>query len=403
MDYSLSEDERRLMNLLVDRLILMHSSLSPEIEAAFRTIPRRVFLEQFYEGTGEERTLIPVRQDEPDLPTLEKIYTDRPLVTRYEDGLPASSTTQPVVMAEMLFDLDLRPGLKVLEIGAGTGWNAAIMATLVGDSGLIYSIDIQPDVAEEAQMHLARAGFAGVHVRAGDGGYGWPAEGPFDRIITTAGCPDVSPHWAEQLAEGGVLLVLLKLLEWGDPVLRLTKRKGRLTGRFTRWCGFMKLRGDYSHHLVDSIPPEASEELLLLLEQPLGLRPLPWEGAADPRNWTVRSNFSFFLSLADPRALHLYPRFSETDEILFEGGVGLLDLDRNSLAVLHRDRMGVYGHEAMALRVQELYQEWMRHRAPHLVDYAVRVYLPGESARRPPGGWLMKRRFARFGARVARR
>lgn len=405
MSISLSADERRLLDQLIDKLILMRDLRSPAIEHALRAVPRRLFLDRFYEGVGEERELICVDQDHPDLATLEKVYADKPLVTHYQDRLPASSTTQPVVVVGMLEDLALRPGLKVLEIGAGTGWNAALMATLVGDPSLIYSLDIQPDVAAEARVHLARAGFPGVHVLTADGGYGYPEAAPFDRIITTAGCPDVSPHWLDQLAEGGILLVLFKTMEWGDPVLRLVKRRGRVAGRFTRWCGFMKLRGDYSHDLLDPVIPDLEPALVQAIDHPLDSHPLPWAAAGEGKNWPVRSNFIFFLSLADPRTLQLYPRLAPEGEetVTFEGGCSLWDPETGSLCVLHRDRVGVYGHPGMYERLLEVYREWMSHYAPFLEDYAVSVYPIDQPVCRPRHGWLLRRKFAQYTFRVARR
>src|SRR5439155_24991906 len=124
---------------------------------------------------------------------LEQIYSERALITRLRDNLGTSSSSQPALMADMLQLLDVRPGLRVLEIGAGTGYNAALLAELTGDPSLVTTIDIQPDVVEQTRRSLVRAGYGGVRVLCRDGFAGAPEAAPFDRIVATVGCPDLSP------------------------------------------------------------------------------------------------------------------------------------------------------------------------------------------------------------------
>src|SRR6187455_2945845 len=107
---------------------------SPAVEAAFRTVPRHLFL--------------------PGVP-LARAYADEAVATQAVDGVTTSSASQPSMMAIMLAQLDLCPGHRVLEIGAGTGYNAALMARLVGPSGKVVSVDIDPEVAQRARENLA--------------------------------------------------------------------------------------------------------------------------------------------------------------------------------------------------------------------------------------------------------
>lgn len=100
----------------------------------------------------------------------------------------------------MLELLDLAPGLNVLEIGAGTGYNAALMAELVGDQHLVVTLDVLEDVVEQTRRLLARAGYPEIAVLWRDGVQGAAERAPFDRIVATVGRSDLSPRWAEQLA-----------------------------------------------------------------------------------------------------------------------------------------------------------------------------------------------------------
>ena len=194
------------------------------VEAAFRAVPRHVFL--------------------PDV-RIEDVYTDRAFPTKHADGKPISSSSQPAIMAIMLEQLALQPGQRVLEIGAGTGYNAALIAHLVGNGGHVVALDIDEDVVVEARQHLAAAGFDRVDVRCADGGYGDPEGAPFDRIILTASAWDITPAWFEQLTLGGRLVLPLGLRQVQQSVA-FERHQDHLESVSVAGCGFMPLRGDFA-------------------------------------------------------------------------------------------------------------------------------------------------------------
>ena len=156
--------------------VLQTSGIRDErIAAALRDVPRHLFL--------------------PHLPP-EDAYLDDAIVTKRDaDGQPISSSSQPAIMAIMLDQLTLAPGQRVLEIGAGTGYNAALMRHIVGPSGTVVSVDIDEDVADRARGHLASAGYPDVTVVAADGAEGYPPGAPYDRVIATVGVSDLAPAW----------------------------------------------------------------------------------------------------------------------------------------------------------------------------------------------------------------
>jgi protein-L-isoaspartate(D-aspartate) O-methyltransferase len=156
------------------------------VEAAFRAVPRHLFV--------------------PDFP-LEDVYQDRALQLK-----PGASSSEPGLMAMMLEQLDLRPGHHVMEIGAGTGYNAALMAHIVGQTGHVVTLEIDEDLATDARQHLAAAGFSQVEVVCGDGVMGHPDAAPYDRIVATVGCWDIAPAWRHQLRSDGCLLLPLAIL-----------------------------------------------------------------------------------------------------------------------------------------------------------------------------------------------
>ena len=171
-------------------------------------------------------------------------YRDDAIVTkRNADGVPVSSSSQPTIMALMLDQLGLAPGHRVLEIGAGTGYNAALLAELVGPAGEVVSLDIAPDVVERARKSLSTAGYGRVDVVCADGAHGHAERAPYDRIIATVGVWDLAPAWLDQLAPGGRIVVPLDL-HGAQVSVALERDGGGWVGRSLVPCGFMQLRGE---------------------------------------------------------------------------------------------------------------------------------------------------------------
>ena len=217
------EEAARLRAEMVERLRAHGAIHDPAVEQAMLSVPRHLFL--------------------PRSP-LAEAYENIAVATRWEQGAAVSSVSQPEIVAMMLEQLHLTPGMRVLEIGAGAGYNAALLAELVGPAGSVTSIELDAELAGEAAAHLAAAGYSPARARviAGDGWGGWPEGAPWDRIEATVGVWDISPAWVEQLAEGGVLLAPL-WLGVTDVSVALRKRAGALRSESWALCGFVRLRG----------------------------------------------------------------------------------------------------------------------------------------------------------------
>ena len=127
-----------------------------------------------------------------------------------------SSSSQPAMMAMMLEQLDLQPGHRVMEIGAGTGYNAVLMAHLVGVRGHVVTIDFDEDIVLDTRRHLAANGIVNIDVIRTDSGQGFPDGAPFDRIILTVGDWDIAPAWRGLLVANGRLVLPLS---FGGPQL----------------------------------------------------------------------------------------------------------------------------------------------------------------------------------------
>ena len=175
-----------------------------------------------------------------------EVYQDEAFVIKTDDdGMPVSSSSQPAIMAIMLEQLGLARGNRVLEIGAGTGYNAALMAFLVGERGSVVTVDIDADLAARARAKLVAAGYARVLVICGDGGFGAPDHAPFDRIIVTAGAWDLAPGWLAQLGPGGRIVLPLSV-RGIQLCVALEREAGHWRGRSACRCGFIRMAGAFA-------------------------------------------------------------------------------------------------------------------------------------------------------------
>lgn len=218
-------DDRR--NQLVDE-ITAGRALPASVERAMRTVAR----EQHLPGLDPEKAYIDEAvsiKDNPDGP------------------LPLSLASVPSIVAMMLAQLDAQPGDRVLEIGAGTGYNAALLAEIVGEDGAVVTVDIEPDVALHARKALNGTGYERVTVIERDGLKGAPEHAPFDRMTATVGLWDIPHAWWEQLADGGRLVLPLR---WRGQTrsVALTRRGDTLVSDGMELCGFVPIIGQDGEH-----------------------------------------------------------------------------------------------------------------------------------------------------------
>jgi protein-L-isoaspartate(D-aspartate) O-methyltransferase len=218
--------QKNLVSMLKKRGLIK----SKKVEKAFLSVTRHLFLP----GVN-----------------FKKVYSDEAIVTKWGDRknkIPLSSSTQPAAMAIMLEQLELRKDLKVLEIGAGTGFNAALMAYIVGKKGQIVTLDIDKNLCISAERNLNSGGFSNVKVICKDGFYGYKTIGPYDRIILTVSFWDIAPEWFEQLKIGGILLLPL-INKFDQMTIAFKKKKDHLESVSVSGCKFMSFRGKHYREL----------------------------------------------------------------------------------------------------------------------------------------------------------
>jgi len=182
-----SDEYHRQRSKLVDTIktevqltahYLGRDTLNPTVLKALGTVPRHEFVPKLYRS---------------------RAYQNQPLPIGY-----GQTISQPYIVAIMTDLLDPKSSDRVLEIGTGSGYQAAILSELVAQ---VYTIEIIPLLGSEADQRLRRLGYQNIHTRIGDGYYGWPDQGPFDGIVVTAAASHIPPPLIEQLKPGGRMII----------------------------------------------------------------------------------------------------------------------------------------------------------------------------------------------------
>lgn len=398
-----------MRDALVDKLARDGHVRTPRVEAAFRSVPRHLFV--------------------PGVP-LERVYVDESIPTKKNaEGGAISSSSQPAIMAIMLEQLELQPGQRVLEVGAGTGYNAALLAFLVGEHGRVTTVDLDEDIVEGARRNLAQAGFDRVRVVQGDGALGYPPGAPYDRIVLTVGSWDVFPGWASQLAPGGRLLLPLTLRVC-QAAVAFERAGDHLASVSVRGCGFMPMRGPSAgpRGYVDlgdepglTLALEDAERidpagLCALLtgpadEQPAGLRLRPREIAEGLSPWVALHDRRYAVLSVDGAWRERRPVFgpwgggsANTLGLADSGGVALLVRPPDAFAADEPWttappfdlRVRSCGDGALAARLTEIVRAWDAGGRPTLSSLRVRAY-PRAAIHTPRRGEVvLERRHARL-------
>ena len=384
MDYTASLPLRQR---LVDQLRRDDCITTDRVASAFLKVPREAFIPG-------------VRAEEAN--------KDVVVATRFDRmGRATSSSSQPAIMARMLEMLRVEPGHNVLEVGAATGYNAALMQELLGTAGKVTSVETQPDLAVQAEEHLRRCGYGDVQVLAGDGSFGYQPSAPFDRIIVTASCRDIPVEWWEQLRPGGVLVLPLWYRSV-QAVVALRRVDSGFTSEKIVHGGFMSMQGSLDpggavrylgprrdlgvvmrprsrrldHQALYQLLSEGRRE-----EQPEALAGVfpDWHAS-----WDTWLDFRWFLASC---GVWMFDLLARNPIYGFRSGSAVLGQKANSIAVLARDaaapgsgqrpvpvRLLTYGTDAARDHLASMAQEFVAKGSPRLDRLGLSVarkHLPG--------------------------
>jgi protein-L-isoaspartate(D-aspartate) O-methyltransferase len=369
---------------------------SAPVRDAFLAVPRELFVPEFAEVRG-----------------LAAVYRDDSILTKRDRfGVPLSSSSQPAIMAAMLEQLRLEEGMRVLEVGAGTGYNAALLSVLVGSRGRVVSVDVDPELVRKARRRLHAGGYK-ARVVAGDGREGLVELAPYDRIIVTASSRSIPIAWFDQLEPDGLLEVPLQLAEAGAqaiPLLRKTRGGFGSTGAIAG--GFMPLRAPGE----EAVPPREQPALIassVATGIELSLQQLYGEAVRTLSTRAKRRLLSISLGAGRPRPLGLRARPSALAlyltlelpqrQLVFtlpRRGIGVITRSGRSLALIEPPRT----HRAKAIGSFRLFgddeaeglllthvREWDRRGRPSEADIAITVGYDASGASKLRYRWPTRR------------
>jgi protein-L-isoaspartate(D-aspartate) O-methyltransferase len=376
-------------------------ALSKPVQDAFAKVPRHLFLPEVAAADA---------------------YRDEAFVLKCgPDGIPISSSSQPAMMAIMLEQLELRRGHRVLEIGTGSGYNAALMSLITGPEGTVTSVDIDAELVARARASLDAAGFPDVKVMCADGGYGDPDGAPYDRIIVTAGAWDIAPAWLEQLTASGRLVLPLSLCGV-ELSVALGRGDGNWRSSSACRCGFVAMLGAFARpqlalrlggpdvvliQIADDgdIDPEAVRAALAgpYVEMETGLQAGDQAELADLDMW---------LTLTEPqlrRLTALNAAVRVPGELLPMGGMAshLEDAGRVGIAALLPGAAGpgspevrVRGYgpggEELAAYLGARARVWARRGRPGAADVELTVWTAADTPPADPGPVVLERPSAKI-------
>jgi protein-L-isoaspartate(D-aspartate) O-methyltransferase len=323
----------------------------------------------------------------PDVPVSDA-YADRAIMLkRDKQGVVVSSISQPTMIAIMLNQLDLKRGDNVLEIGTASGYNAALMQTIVGDTGRVTSIEIDGDLVENARQILSRSHFSNVLVVHADGSGGYAPRAAYDHIVSTASIWDVPSAWINQLKLDGRIVAPI----WVDglqfsAVLRL-QPDGTLYSDDNRPCAFVHLRGEgatprFGQQIghtslsiyADDVNTVDSVALDVLLRSDQAINHLDAR-LRKPDYWF---GFQIYLMLNTPDD-YQFIAYSVTDDTQAYGlhGRGLGLLTPGSAVFAPYAENGVlytFGGADAALALQELFDQWQSIERPNVNNLHIQMY-----------------------------
>lgn len=359
---------------LVDELAAHAWLTSDEWKITFGAVHRHVFLTRFFTLTPDGTQYEAVDDSHPEW--LAMVYRNTVWPTQLDgdpaawqrardigaiSGEPTCSSTQPSLMATMLEALDVKAWQRVLEIGTGTGYNAALLAHRLGDAN-VTTVDIDPALTAQARDNLTHAGYAPTVV-TGDGEHGHADGKPYDRLIATCSVAAIPRAWLHQVCPSGVILVNLYRQLVGTSLVRLTVHDdGTATGRLLDDSGgFMPLRAHQSPDLWGLVKAAAKQEGIT---RESGLpEPISDNGPA----WTV---------LADL----LMPEVTRTDITRDDGAVQWLVHPDGSWAYydMTAGHVEQSGPRRLWDEIEHVYTVWAENGRPHRDRIGVTVTSSGD-------------------------
>jgi protein-L-isoaspartate(D-aspartate) O-methyltransferase len=386
---------RKYQNQLLEQIktLCREMPISEPTSQAYLATPRHRFVQQYREWGTKEWHVVNMENLAQHVATL---YADCPLILFGNDDQNVLSTiSQPSLVLRMLDLLELKEGDKVLELGAGSGWSAALMGRIVGQKGHVVSLEIIPELAQNAAENVASLGIANVQIITGDGAQGCNDLAPYDRVVFTAGTFDLPHNFYKQLRDQGLLLVVIKTEGGGDYLFLLRKTEDHFESLWSAPCGFVQLKGSYQFedlepNTLDKVIPTWSQ----LQNREISKRRFWWGAKGEPTQTWSTVGIRSFLAITEP-AFRPF-KTTELEDSTEHHYFGLWDAVNGSLTVAKDDWLITYGNTQAEEKLLQRLHHWIEIGMPSAACLNLKVFPIGAQLETGHNQWLVRRRDSQF-------
>ena len=361
--------------------------LSDNVLKAFYEVPRHLFVSRYRNYGCEDWLNVSDKNLEIHLGT---IYADTPLCLKgtneeflaKEGSSQVSTISQPSFVLRLIDLLDLKQGHTVFELGTASGWNAALIAHMVGSKGYVFTAEIITDLATEAEKRIESFGLKNIKVISGEGGNGHLDGAPFDRVMFTAGAFDLPMAFHKQIREGGKLLFILKNKGGSDNLILLKKHRNYFQSIYSAPCGFVPMTGKY--HIPDMASKYLSDLLIEkeIKENILQERPFFW-GVGNQKYflWGTSALRSFLSLFKNFEAI----RVDGDEDTTF----GWYEPETSSFCHATKGKIVSYGHQDASNKLIDKIKSWIEIGMPTLSNLQLKIF-PSDATKNF-GTWVSKR------------
>lgn len=383
--------KQQYLEELLERIRANLGDIPKTIETAFINTPRHLFVDKFI-TENKEGKIVEIEIDDNNIDQyLPEIYKDYPIgLIADNEGNIISTISQPSIVVMMISKLKIQKGLKILEIGTASGWNAALMAKLVGKIGRIYSNEIIPELTIRARSKFKTQGIENITLNDGDGAIAIYDE-LFDRIMFTVGSYDIPISIHKQLKENGLLLMVLKNKGLFDSLILFKKKDNHLQSIENNACKFVPLKGQYA---MTELNPIRLETLTIWknLRDKIVFEQSFWWGTKSA--YKRKSNLKImgitsFLGIVEPQ----FEIFKDENDDLF---FGLIDYENDSIAIWKNDKLIGYGNSRAVEKIKSKFDLYLNLGMPSVNCFNLKVYPKNHKVTIGKYQWLIIRRDSQF-------
>ncbi len=360
-----------------------------EIEQALSKVERHRFIPAIYLPKDDALVKHVVDPEDPDEQLLAEVYKNTPLVIDAKGDKVISTSSQPGVMAMMLKAIDLKKGMRVLEIGTGSGYNAAVMSEITCSGKVVFTTEVLKDVGDTAKDNLVRAGLKDVNVIICDGGKGYADGAPYDAVIVTCSASTITSSWIDQLKIGGRLSAPLATRGMETLIAMSKTADGVLKGVPTHFVRFIKF---------DSVDTTISHDYMVSSER-ASLSRLIRKHAVENGGLTKKFagmerkellSFQFFMALDSEHAICFYDVEQENQPRSY--GLWNKSINDGGIVLMQGDKVISHGNSKVTDEFALHFDRWKALRKPGLDQYEMEF--SNSAAEKPlkENEWLIKRK-----------